>query len=182
VVTISSMTGFKKNISSKKKSDIFCHCWHPNFELNKIGMKKSPAILIQVIRFLLILLWVYVSTTKLLEFDHFKIQMQIQTLSGWLSHSLVYVLPATELSAAALLFFRKTFIVGLFLSLILMILFTGYIGLVLCNYFGRMPCSCGGVLSSLNWKSHLLFNIFFLLLTSCGLYIVYRERRVGQLD
>jgi hypothetical protein len=55
--------------------------------------------------------------------------------------------------------------------------FTGYVGLILVNYFGRVPCSCGGVLKIMGWKTHFVFNLFFLLLTVTGIYITNRERR-----
>jgi hypothetical protein len=28
----------------------------------------------------------------------------------------------------------------------------------------ELPCSCGGILQSMNWTQHLIFNIFFTLL------------------
>ena len=63
------------------------------------------------------------------------------------------------------------------MALILMMLFTGYAGLVLAHYFGQVPCSCGGVLKNMGWTTHFVFNLFFLLLTAMGIYITYRERR-----
>lgn len=143
-------------------------------------MKKSSPYLIEAIRFLIILLWVYASVSKLAEFDHFKKEMAIQTIPALLSGSLVYLLPAAELSAAALLFIHSTLRHGLYASLILMLVFTGYIGLVLANYFGRTPCSCGGVLSRLNWNMHFIFNLFVLLLILSGIYLTDRERREGR--
>jgi hypothetical protein len=43
-----------------------------------------------------------------------------------------------------------------------MALFSGYIVLVLTGVFGRVPCSCGGVIGSLGWWEHLVFNVVFL--------------------
>ncbi len=48
--------------------------------------------------------------------------------------------------------------------------FTVYIGLVLTGLFGRVPCSCGGVLSSLGWEAHFLFNVCILALAVIGVY------------
>jgi hypothetical protein len=68
--------------------------------------------------------------------------------------------------------------VGFYLSALLLIIFTGYIALVLLNYFGRVPCSCGGVIRTLGWGLHLIFNVFFLLLSFLGIYLINRERRI----
>jgi putative oxidoreductase len=140
-------------------------------------MKKPAFYIIELVRFLLIILWVYTAVTKLSDFRSFRVQMQIQPLPLWLTRTLVYLIPGSEIIAAALLLFVSTLKAGLYLTLVLMSVFTGYIGLVLLNYFGRTPCSCGGVIGLLNWQTHFLFNIFFVLLTCFGIYNVIRERR-----
>ena len=134
----------------------------------------------EIIVFLLVLLWVYTASSKLMEFHHFKAQMHNQTLPAWVEDLLIRTVPATEIVAAALLLYPKWRPAGFYLSAALMTLFTGYIGLVLANYFGRVPCSCGGVLRILNWPAHFIFNLFFLLLTILGIYLLNRERRQRQ--
>ncbi|MDB5114932.1 MAG: hypothetical protein JWQ79_424 [Mucilaginibacter sp.] len=143
-------------------------------------MKKYQHLLLQFILFLLILLWIYTASSKLLNFAHFKLQMRIQILPHWLSRPLVYVLPPSEIIAGLLLLFSRTRLAGLYLSFFLMCLFTGYVGMVISNYFGRTPCSCGGVLQFLGWRLHFAFNLLYLLFTATGIYIVNRERRMAR--
>jgi len=143
-------------------------------------MKNRSSGYLEAVIFLLVLLLVYTAVSKLLNFDHFKVQMRIQTLPFWLSGILVYTLPPIELAAAVLLLMRRTKLYGLFLSLALMTVFTGYVALVLLNFFGRIPCSCGGVLQHLGWGPHFFLNIFYLLLTASGIYVIYRERRTSR--
>jgi putative oxidoreductase len=140
--------------------------------VNIIAMKITGKNILDIVQFLLILLWVYAASSKLLNYPHFKIQMHIQTLPARLSDALVYTVPSLELLAAIFLLFSKTKLAGLYLSLILMILFTGYVGLVILNFFGRTPCSCGGVLKQLGWNLHFFFNLFYLLLTITGICIL----------
>jgi putative oxidoreductase len=140
-------------------------------------MKKPSRIFLEIIIFSLILLWIYTATSKLLSFSHFKVQMAAQTLPGWFSSILVYALPALEIAAASLLLISRTRLAGLYLSFGLMALFTGYVGLVIINFYGRVPCSCGGILRLFGWKEHFVFNLIFLLLTVSGIYIANRERR-----
>jgi putative oxidoreductase len=126
---------------------------------------------------LLILLYTYTAVSKLLVFEEFRDQMYNQALPRALATVLIWSLPAIELLTAGLLLSERTKLPGLYLSAVLMTLFTAYIGLVLLNYFGRVPCSCGGVIQALGWKLHLVFNLFFLLLTILAIMITNRERR-----
>jgi len=143
----------------------------------KLHPMKTSALL-QVISAMLILLFVYTAVSKLLDFEQFKVQMYNQTLPRQVSTILIWLLPEIELLAASFLFFETTRSYGLYFSFILMFLFTGYIALVLLNYFGRVPCSCGGVIKTFGWQMHLIFNSFFLLLSLSGIYITNRERRI----
>jgi putative oxidoreductase len=143
-------------------------------------MKHLKPYLLEITVFLLVLLWVYTASSKLMDFHRFRAQMHNQTIPRTLADLLIYTLPAIEIAAALLLLFRKTRLTGFYVSAILLFLFTVYIGLVLINYFGRVPCSCGGVIQIMNWRTHFMFNIFFLLLTVYGSYNVYRERRSTQ--
>ena len=138
-------------------------------------MKTSQ--ILNVISALLILLFVYTAVSKLLDFEQFKTQMYNQTLPNEVATVLIWTLPGIEILTALLLLIERTKLFGFYLSGLLMLLFTGYIALVLLNYFGRVPCSCGGVIQALGWRMHLVFNLFFLLLTGLAIFIINRERR-----
>ena len=126
---------------------------------------------------LLVLLCVYTAVSKLIDFDSFKEQMNNQGLYYWMTNAVIWLLPVTELFTAILLMIQKWRAVGFIISFFLLLAFTGYIAFRLIAG-GEMPCSCGGVFKSMDWTTHLLFNIFFLLLSLIGIYIINRERRV----
>ncbi|MDQ2656909.1 MAG: hypothetical protein M3Y60_05770, partial [Bacteroidota bacterium] len=42
----------------------------------------------------------------------------------------------------------------------------------------ELPCSCGGVLNSLGWKAHLVFNIVFTLLSIVGIMLMAQPTRI----
>ncbi|MDT3402303.1 MauE/DoxX family redox-associated membrane protein [Mucilaginibacter terrae] len=130
-----------------------------------------------IIAALLILLFVYTAVSKWIDFQTFVIQMRMQSLPPVMQQILIYTLPATELVTAALLVFTGTKRYGLYLSALLMFLFTAYVAMVMLHAFERVPCSCGGVLKWMTWEQHLYFNIFFLLLSLSGIYLSNRERR-----
>ncbi|WP_372976114.1 MauE/DoxX family redox-associated membrane protein [Mucilaginibacter sp.] len=143
------------------------------------SIKNSNRISFQdVVAFFLIVLFIYTAVSKLLDFSQFQKQMELQTLPAWLQLVLIWSLPTIEIITGLLLMFIRTRMVGFYLSALLLIIFTGYIALVLLNYFGRVPCSCGGVIRTLGWGLHLIFNVFFLLLSFLGIYLINRERRI----
>lgn len=76
--------------------------------------------------------------------------------------------PFLELVIVGLLWFNRYRIMALYGSFILLGLFTGYIILVL-RYSDSIPCSCGGVISALGWKDHILLNISFMVLALLGI-------------
>lgn len=117
---------------------------------------------------LLVLLFFYTALSKLLGFQAFRGQLLLQPFPEWALEYLLWGLPAIELVACGLLFFRGTRRYGLYLSTLLMAVFTGYVALVLLRFFGSIPCSCGGVLEQMGWGEHLAFNLFFLALAITG--------------
>lgn len=119
---------------------------------------------------LLILLWIYTGLNKGLDYNETKLQMArspfIQPIAGFIA----FTVPFAEMFTACLLISKRTRLLGLFLSFLLMLTFTGYIYAML-HYSYYVPCSCGGVLSSLSWDDHFVFNIVFTALTLVGIII-----------
>lgn len=137
-------------------------------------MKRK--LVIEVLSSLLILLFVYTSVSKWLEFTKFVGQMNNQPFPDWLTPIIVWTLPAIELVISCLLMFTRTQLVGFMASFVLMLLFTMYTLLVLLNVFGRVPCSCGGVIENLSWEQHLVFNLFFVGVALAGIFLKRKER------
>jgi uncharacterized membrane protein YphA (DoxX/SURF4 family) len=124
----------------------------------------------------LILLFVYAGVSKWLTFEEFRGQLHNQTFPGWIADILAYTLIPLELLAAVLLSFAATQKSGLRLAAALLLAFTGYIALVLLHVWGRVPCSCGGVLKNMSWRVHLVFNFAFLMLSFCALFLPQRRK------
>jgi len=148
---------------------------------NKLNtIRKTPATqtISEVIVGLVIVLFVYTAVSKLANFDLFRRQMLLQVFPLWLSAILVWVVPFAELIAAIMLLFSNTMLKGLYLSGLLMTVFTGYIALVLLHVFEKVPCSCGGILQNMGWATHLVFNAAFLILIIVA--IILKERRFSD--
>ncbi len=118
----------------------------------------------------LIILWIYTAGSKLMDFDEFQRQLALQPFGKPINSALSILLPGVEILAGILLVIKKTKLPGLWVSALLLCAFTVYVLLVLTGYFTKVPCSCGGVLKSLSWKNHLIFNIVYLSINLLALY------------
>lgn len=137
---------------------------------------RTIAIFIEIISALLILLFVYTGTSKLLDHDAFQHTLAKAPLIEKFSGVLSWALPIGEIGISLLLFIPRLRQTGLLLSFLLMTVFTFYISYMLLFSPDR-PCSCGGVLKNLGWEEHLLFNIYFTLLAFAGWQLQKRMKR-----
>lgn len=129
---------------------------------------RTYSKIVEVISSLFILLFVYTALSKWLDFGSFQAFLTQIPLIGPFSMVVAWLLPVLEVWVAALLFFRSTRRIGLYASLILMLVLTGYL-IYMLLYASELPCSCGGALRYLSWRSHLVFNIGWILLGSIAI-------------
>ncbi|RXG17131.1 hypothetical protein DSM03_1026 [Leeuwenhoekiella aestuarii] len=134
--------------------------------------RKSNPIkwLIDLVNGFFTLLWVYAATAKLLEFEAFSVQLGQSPLLSAYAGVLVWLVQLSEYVLSGLLLFPKTKKMGLYGSLCLMTAFTTYI-IIILNYADFVPCSCGGILESLGWTEHLIFNGICVLLAAFAFLI-----------
>lgn len=131
-------------------------------------MKRK--VLTDIICLLFILLFVYAAVAKLLDFDRFRVQIGQSPILTDLSGFMAVLIPVGEIAVAILLAIPRYRIFGLFCSFGLMVMFTIYIVLIL-RFSEHVPCSCGGVLQSMGWSEHLIFNSVFLLISFAGILL-----------
>ena len=122
----------------------------------------------EVAGLLLILLFGYAAMNKLLVYDKFVVQIAQSPILEGISPWLAWMVPAVELAICVLLLMPAWRRMGLYASTILMTVFTLYIMFILW-FSPEVPCSCGGILNQLDWKSHLVFNIIFTGIAAAGL-------------
>ena len=137
-------------------------------------MKRTAVI--EVIAALLILLFLYAAFSKLLEFRTFVAELDEHPLFRHRAVFVAVAIPLVEIFTAFCLFMPAIRIWGLWGSLVLMGIFTLYIGAMLA-FDSHLPCSCGGVLQQLTWKEHFIFNIGFTLLALGGVLL---QRSTGK--
>lgn len=132
----------------------------------KIAMSKKK--IVEVISALLIILFLYAGLSKLFQQSIFHQQLMKSPYTNSMAGFLSWLMPLAEILIAGLLLFFKTRLIGLYLSLSIMIMFSLYIYFIL-NFSYYIPCSCGGVLQNMSWSQHLVFNVFFCLISFAGL-------------
>ena len=131
-------------------------------------MKKNT--IVELVSASLLFLFTYTALSKLLDFDTFKYQIGQSPFITNISWLVIWSIPSAEIIISIFLIFKRTRVAGLYLSFFLMLLFTGYVFIML-RYSSYLPCSCGGVLSIMSWKQHFIFNLAFTGLSLAGIIL-----------
>jgi putative oxidoreductase len=140
-------------------------------------------VFIEVICFLLVVLFLYASMSKYLNYQEFTGDMLNQPFPHWLAGFFILTVPATEILIILLLAIGsfggrlRLRMFGLYASLVLMSLFTIYTVIILLHFFPRVPCSCGGVIKRLSWTQHMMLNLFFVIITIAGIRLSKGKNR-----
>lgn len=129
----------------------------------------------EILAFVFILLFTYTAIDKLLDYANFKALLTQSPIIGKKASVAAWLLPSLELLAALLLFFPTTRRLGFKITLGLMSLFTLYVAYMLL-FVPNLPCSCGGIISSLTWKQHLLFNVVMTVLSVFGIWRMNKHK------
>jgi len=137
---------------------------------------STKQVTLECVCALLILLFLYASISKFLDFKTFIDQVNNQPLPNSWTPFLVWAIPLVEIAISIALLFEYTRLLGLYAALIVMMIFTFYTGIVLLHFFPYIPCSCGGVITHLTWKQHLLLNLFYILISVLGVIQQHRKR------
>nr|WP_068888692.1 MauE/DoxX family redox-associated membrane protein [Pedobacter panaciterrae] len=131
---------------------------------------KAKSIIVDIIVYLILILFMYTAASKLFNIASFSSTLAKSPLIGQYSKLVAWAIPVTEVIIGILLIpapFRKW---GLYASFGLMVLFTLYL-LYMVFSGNKLPCHCGGVISTMTWQQHIWFNMGFVLLSFIGIYI-----------
>lgn len=117
----------------------------------------------------LILLFVYTGTSKLLDINSFKDTLSDSPILGHWARSISLVIPVLEILISITLCIPRINLIALYASLLLLTAFTLYI-IYMILFIKNLPCSCGGVISRLTWSQHIVFNLGCILTCLIGIY------------
>jgi len=124
----------------------------------------------------IVILFAYTGVNKFLSQDNFVFQMQLVPVEI-IQKSAIYlgwIVPILELLIIAIIIPDKTRFIALISSFVLMLIFEGYI--IWMRSTGlELPCPCGGIISSMSWVAHMIFNIIVIILLAVAIYFERRE-------
>jgi hypothetical protein len=134
-----------------------------------------------IITFLLTILFFYAATVKALDYNRFIDSMgQSPLLVPFSKPVLAPVILGVEYLAALLINIPATRKAGMYVSFLVMLTFSLYLG-VLYFFFDNIPCSCGGILGNMSYPVHIGFNVFFTLLSFYGVVLSSKNRKPQKL-
>lgn len=138
----------------------------------------SRKLIAEIIGGLFILLFLYTALSKLSEISVFRLILRSSPLIAGYANIISIFIPASEILISVLLFIPGTRRWGLYASFVLMLVFTLYLSYMI-TFTPELPCSCGGAISKMSWKQHLLFNIAFTLLALAGIWLNRERQRIN---
>jgi len=132
-------------------------------------MNKKTNLFIVITKYLIVLLFCYTAISKIMSFNDFVYQLEKSPLIP-IDFGMIFgiIIILLELVSSYFLFYKEH--IGLYISLYLMVLFTTYLYTII-NYSYYIPCSCGGVLEKLDWNTHIIFNLIFILLIIISIFL-----------
>lgn len=122
----------------------------------------------------------YAASSKLIDFENFRIQLGQSPLLSAFAAWVAILVPVIEILIAIVLSTHKFRFFGLLSAFALMMMFTVYIYIIL-NFSAYIPCSCGGILEKMTWNQHLVFNLIFVILLAFAVIyepINYKNRLI----
>lgn len=144
-------------------------------------IKKHPKeFVLQVLTFALLCLWIYVGSKKVFTYSEFRASMIKQPFADQYGIVLSYMLPVLELSIGILFIFERAKTLGLWLTILLMLIFSVYITLALLDTWGSIPCDC--ILEfPISWKAHLWINGVITIASIAGLMLDRKIKNPSRL-
>ncbi|AOM75947.1 MauE/DoxX family redox-associated membrane protein [Pedobacter steynii] len=121
---------------------------------------------------LFIALWIYAAVPKLRNITYFKEVLKSQAIPKWSVPWLSWMLPLVELGTVVLLIVPETRLIGMYLSLAMMSVFTVYVSGIIFQVYDIYPCPCGGVFRRMGWKKHLRVNLLLTLIALVGVVLL----------
>lgn len=129
---------------------------------------KNGEITVDILVYLFILLFVYTATSKIYGFREFNSVLYSIPLFGSAHFILAVLIISLQLVIGFLLIIPSTKSLGLYATLILLVIFTVYL-IYMVSFAATLPCSCAGISANLTWKNQIWLNIILIVLAGFGI-------------
>lgn len=132
-------------------------------------------LIMDIAVYLFIILFMYTAASKFLTISSFASTLAKSPLIGDLNYLVAWGVPVVEVIISIVLIFPTYRRAGLYASLILMTAFTIYLAFMILSD-SKLPCHCGGVISTMSWQQHIWFNMAFIALGIAGLVVNKKQK------
>jgi len=132
-----------------------------------------------VIASFFILLFLYTGLLKLMGLEQFREELNSSPLPSSILGMIAWAIPITEILLATALITPRFRLKGLYATLVLMLLFTGYV-LFILQIDSHISCSCGGIIEDLSPQMHLLFNSACVILSLLGIVASRKQKNTRR--
>lgn len=140
------------------------------------------SIYMKFIRYLLVVLFLYASVSKLTVHTLFFSQLEQSPLIPInFTYIISYALPILEIVIAILLINKNSLFLGYISSFVLMLLFTVYL-IALVSLYNRIPCACGGILGNMSYTVHITFNILVSIMIYFAIKFYAEENTIHEIS
>ncbi|WP_194766507.1 MauE/DoxX family redox-associated membrane protein [Tamlana sp. I1] len=136
--------------------------------------QKQTILFTETISIVFVILFVYAAVSKFLDYEKFTIQVSQSPILTSIGHWIVFLIPTMEIVIAMLLALPRLRLLALYASYSLMVMFSTYI-LIILEFSPFIPCACGGILDSMGWTAHLIFNLFFVAIATIGILLLTQK-------
>ncbi|TCD07676.1 hypothetical protein EZ449_14165 [Pedobacter frigidisoli] len=126
---------------------------------------------------LLVFLFSYAAISKLMSYNISRKEMLNQVFLHDTAIVLTWLIPVIEFCITIMLLFPQLRKLSFLSALTLLSTFSFYITISMSGIFGRIPCSCGGILGQMSYGIHLLFNTFFMAIAVLGMKISAKKTK-----
>jgi len=133
--------------------------------------------MVTVIIALLLLLFIYTSISKLAEGKLFISEIKQSPFLSPFANALYWLVPLIEIIVSMMLILKSWRMIGLISATGLLTAFTFYL-ITISNSEYYLPCGCGGILENLPIESHIAINIFYIIISLIGQYLVIKLRHL----
>lgn len=127
--------------------------------------------------YLFIILFMYTAASKFFTISSFASTLAKSPLIGDLNYLVAWGVPIVEVIISIVLIFPTYRRAGLYASLILMAAFTIYLAFMILSD-SKLPCHCGGVISTMSWQQHIWFNMGFIALGIAALAVNKKTKKL----
>ena len=131
-------------------------------------MKNFQKISLIIITVFFVILLSYALIIKAGTFGNFRTQLEqvpgIQQFGKILAYSIIILQSLTIF----LLCYQRSRLWGLWITFVMVTVFTGYIGFILLDS-SNLPCTCIGLFEKMTWKDNLVLNIGLMITALTGI-------------